>query len=90
MRVYVLHLEGPAALARAFDHVLESDAASCMIEPELERIRFLAPIELADALVERIYQEGGLLWCSRHDVAMPKTEDVDVEAPSRSEPALPA
>ena len=89
MRVYVLHLEGPAALARAFDHVLESDAASCMIEPELERIRFLAPLEIADALVERIYQEGGLLWCSRHDVAMAQAEDVDVDAPN-VEPAFPA
>ena len=88
MRVYVLHLEGPTALARAFDHVLESDAASCMIEPELERIRFLAPADVADALVERIYQEGGLLWCSRHDVEAPQAEDLELG--ESVEPAHPA
>jgi hypothetical protein len=86
MRVYVLHLDGPSALARAFDHVLESqDTASCMIEPELERIRFLAPADAADALVERIYLEGGLLWCSRHDTIEPATEELDVSP----EPAHP-
>jgi hypothetical protein len=87
MRVYVIHLDGPSALSRAFDLVLESpDAASCMIEPELDRVRFLAPAEAADALVERIYQDGGLLWCSRHDTIEPKTEEVD----STGESAHPA
>jgi hypothetical protein len=87
MRVYVIHLDGPSALARAFDRVLESpDAASCMIEPELERIRFLAPIAAADELVELIYQEGGLLWCSRHDIVDPRTEEIDLSG----EPAHPA
>jgi hypothetical protein len=86
MRVYVLHLDGPSALARAFDHVLESqDAASCMIEPEQERIRFLAPAGAADTLVERICLEGGLLWCSRYDTAEPGTE-LDVSG----EPTRPA
>ena len=52
MRVYVLHLDGSAALARAFDHVLESqDAASCMIEPELQRIRFLAPVAAVEEVL---------------------------------------
>ena len=88
MRVYVLHLDGPAALARAFDHVLESQhAASCMIEPELERIRFLAPAQAADELVERIYQDGGLLWCSRHDVLDVTTEEVEVEPEPAAHPA---
>lgn len=81
MRVYVLHLAGPIALDRAFDLVLESpDAASCMIEPQLERIRFLAPVEAADALVERIYQDGGLVWCSRHDVREPEPSYVGLES----------
>ena len=79
MRVYVLHLDGPTSLSRAFDLVLESpDAASCMIEPELERIRFLAPKAPADALVERIYLDGGLLWCSRHDTVEPSSEELDL------------
>jgi len=69
MRVYVLELRGAPALTRAFDRVMESHhVASCVIEPETGRIRFLAPAKAADALVEQIYLEGGLGWCSRHDV----------------------
>jgi hypothetical protein len=69
MRVYVLVLRGAPALTRAFDRVMESrHVASCLIEPESGRIRFLAPPKAADALVEQIYEEGGLTWCSQHDV----------------------
>jgi hypothetical protein len=70
MRVYILHFEAMGALTHAFDRVLECpDVTSCMIEAEQGRLRFLAPVGVADAVVERIYQEGGLTWCSRHDVA---------------------
>jgi hypothetical protein len=70
LRVYVLLLRDAAALTLAFDRVLESrHVASCQIEPEHGRIRFLAPRRAADALVERIYHEGGLTWCSQHDIA---------------------
>jgi hypothetical protein len=69
MRVYILELRGASALTSAFDHVMESrHVASCLIEPESGRIRFLAPARAADALVEQIYLEGGLSWCSRHDL----------------------
>ena len=69
MRVYILQFEVIGALTRAFDQVLECpDVTSCMIEAEQGRLRFLAPVGAADSLVERIYQEGGLTWCSRHDV----------------------
>jgi len=72
MRVYVLILRGAPALTRAFDRVMESRAvASCLIEPLQGRIRFLASREAADQLVERIYEEGGLTWCSQHDVKPP-------------------
>ena len=72
MRVYVLMLRGAPALTRAFDRVMESQhVASCLIEPESGRIRFLAPPRAADALVEQIYDEGGLTWCSRYDVDLP-------------------
>ena len=69
MRVYVLHFENMGRLTRAFDRVLEdADVESSMIEPEGMRLRFLGPGALTDRLVEKIYQDGGLTWCSRHDV----------------------
>jgi len=69
MRVYVLHFRSSAAFARAFDSVMDArEVASCLVEPEHGRIRFLAPRKAADALVEFIYSEGGLVWCSRHDL----------------------
>ena len=84
MRVYILILRGAPALTRAFDRVMDSrHVASCLIEPETGRIRFLAPRKAADALVEQIYQEGGLTWCSQHDVNL--TGDAPVA--SRAIPA---
>jgi len=69
MRVYILRFLNESRLHGAFDRVLESpDVASCMVESAEGRIRFLAPALAADALVEAIYQEGGLVWCSRHDI----------------------
>ena len=69
MVVYLLCIDSPTLLNRAFDRVLASSrVASCMIEPELGRLRFLAPSACAERLVERIYAEGGLRWCSRHAV----------------------
>ena len=69
MRVYVLHFEDLGRLTHAFDRVLQNEQVeSCMIEPERQRLRFLAPRKHADGLVERIYQDGGLAWCSRHDM----------------------
>jgi len=69
MRVYVLILRSAPALTRAFDRVMESrHVASCLIEPESGRLRFLAPPKAADELVAQIYEEGGLTWCSQHDL----------------------
>lgn len=69
MRVFVLHFESAEALSRAFGLLMESDRiGSCSAESEARRIRFVATPGRADALVHRIYQEGGLTWCSQHDV----------------------
>jgi hypothetical protein len=85
MRVYVLVLRGAPALTRAFDRVMESrHVASCLIEPESGRIRFLAPPKAADALVEQIYEEGGLTWCSQHDVGL--KGDAAAAAPRMASP----
>jgi hypothetical protein len=69
VRVYVLRLEGPRNLQWAF-HVISKVAhvASSTFETELCQVRFVAARRQADALVERIYLDGGLVWCSRHDL----------------------
>ncbi len=67
MRVYILSFDSRPSLTRAFDAVLSSpDVESCMIEAERERIRFMAPLAAAEKLLEEIYQQGGMRWCSRH------------------------
>jgi len=69
MRVYVLHFENMGRLTRAFDRVLEhAGVESSMIEPDGMRLRFLGPRALTERLVEEIYEDGGLTWCSRHDL----------------------
>ncbi len=69
MRVYVMEFVTPGAFSRAFDVVMETDAvASCSAEPEGRRIRIVAGSNAADALAERLYLEGGMTWCSRHDL----------------------
>ena len=68
-RVYVLQFDSPGSVSRAFEHLMASSRIDgCLVEPERGRLRFLAPRRLADRLVERIYLEGGLTWCSRHDL----------------------
>jgi len=68
MRVYELRFVSLGQFSRAVDVVLDSDrVASYTVEPQLRRLRFLAPPVHADALVEALYAEGGLAWCSRHE-----------------------
>lgn len=65
--VYDLELHSDPRLRSAFALVSESrEVSSCAVEPERRRLRFLAPPAAARGLVERIYAEGGLSWCSRH------------------------
>ena len=67
MQTYVMHLMSSETLSQALERLMDSDCvASCMAEPELRRLRFLASPECADALVQRIYLDGGLTWCRRH------------------------
>ncbi len=69
MRVYVLRFTTPSSLHGACSVLAECErVAACMIEPVRRRIRFLAPDKYAEPMVQRIYLEGGLTWCSSHDV----------------------
>ena len=67
-RIYDLRLATTTTLTSAVARILDSEeVASCAVEPDLRRVRFIARRRPADALVRGIYAEGGLLWCSRHD-----------------------
>lgn len=69
MRLYLLEFDGPESLARGFERVLDcTRAESCSLESGALRLRFLAPERPAGHLLERIYADGGLVWCSRHDL----------------------
>jgi hypothetical protein len=64
-----LRLQGEGNIERAFDVISNArNVSSCSFEPRLRQVRFVAPPREADALAERIYLDGGLVWCSRHDV----------------------
>jgi hypothetical protein len=77
MRVYVLHLDGSSRLAQALDRVQDSPRVmSCVVEADLSRLRFLASQAVARPIVERIYAEGGLLWCSSHPLEKPDQAQV--------------
>jgi hypothetical protein len=67
LRVYELRFAERGALSRAFDRVnADPDVASCSFEVAPRRIRLLARRAVGERLVERLYLEGGLAWCSRH------------------------
>jgi hypothetical protein len=69
VRVYILRLERARNLERAYEIISNaSGVESSTFEPALRQVRFVAPSDEADELAERIYLEGGLLWCSRHDL----------------------
>ena len=71
MRVYVLRFERKRNLQWAFNVIAEAaDVTSSTYEIQLCEVRFVAPRRQADALVERIYLDGGLVWCSRHDLRL--------------------
>jgi hypothetical protein len=67
LRVYVLRFADVGPLTRAFDRIADApEVASCSLELAQRQVRLLAPPAVAEPLVERLYLEGGLAWCSRH------------------------
>ena len=70
--VYELRFAERSALSRAFDRVDgDPEIASCSFEVVPRRIRMLARRAVAEPIVERLYLEGGLAWCSRHSFESP-------------------
>ena len=70
LQIYILRIESETALENAFREAIEAEGVeSCLVEPDRLQLRFLAPRARADALLERIYLEGSLVWCSRHLVS---------------------
>jgi hypothetical protein len=67
LRVHILRFSSPQALQRAFANLNDDPGVeSCVVESEVCQIRFVAERGASDALVARLYDEGGLTWCSRH------------------------
>ena len=69
MRLSLMHFSSKGFLERAFGRVMDADGvASCSVDLERGRLRFLAPPPAALHLVERLYLEGGMTWCTMHDL----------------------
>jgi hypothetical protein len=67
--VYRLQFTSDADLQRAVAQVLGCDRIDdCLVDAPAGLIRFAAPELEAEALVERLYLEGGLRWCTRHAI----------------------
>ncbi len=65
MRVFELQFTTRAFLSEAFARVQElSSVESCTLESDRMSLRFVAPDHDALDLTERIYEGGGLRWCS--------------------------
>ena len=75
MRVYLMRFDSREALNRAFGLLMDADVVEgSQVGPEPRQIRFLAKQADAEPLVERIYLQGGLTWCSAHP-ARPAARD---------------
>lgn len=70
MYVHTLEFTDRNRLAAAFERLASSEhVEDCLVETGRLRIRFVADPKRAAALVERIYQDGGLRLSLRHHIA---------------------
>lgn len=64
--LHTLEFTSKEHLSRAFEELLSSEhLEDSLVEGDLIRLRFVAMPGHAEELLERIYQQGGLRWCSR-------------------------
>lgn len=67
MVVHMLRFRDQATLTACVEKLLDSSVVEdCLVEADVLQLRFVAPPRAARSLVERLYLEGGLTWCSRH------------------------
>ena len=79
MRVYLMRFDSDEALNRAFGLVMDAGKVqSSLVGPEPRQLRFMAQRPDAEPLVQRIYLEGGLTWCTAHRA------DAGVPSPAQS------
>jgi len=80
VEIRVLRFADRSSLDRAFARVVECmDVVSCVIEPEESRLRFVARNDVAEPLLELIYADGGLVFCTRHPVRQVVRDDTEAE-----------
>ncbi len=59
-------------LEEAFGVLYEhEDVLGCSLEPATVSVRFIAGAAAGATIVERIYLDRGLQWCSRHAIGPP-------------------
>ena len=67
--VYRLHFSSRDRLEAAFALVSDApEVASCIVEPDPMHLFFLTSPAVAEPLIERIYSDGGMHWCTRHTI----------------------
>ena len=76
MRLFDLRFSNRARLLAGFRAAQARETVeSCTLDIGRLRMCFMAPREPAEALIGRIYLDGGLRWCSRHELVPPKADD---------------
>lgn len=69
MQVFDLQFTDQPHLLDGFRRAQEREAVdSCTLEIDQLRMRLLAPRAEAEELAHRIYLDGGLRWCSGHEL----------------------
>ena len=75
MRLFDLRFTNRARLLAGFRTAQGRESVdSCSLDIGRLRMSFVAPRQRAEALIQQIYLDGGLRWCSRHELAPPKTD----------------
>lgn len=76
MRLFDLRFKNRATLLAGFRTAQGRESLeSCTLDIGPLRMCFVAPGERAEALVRQIYLDGGLRWCSRHELGPSKADD---------------